>query len=276
MLLQGFFAILIFAFVPLAIKYTSANPVTICLARLLITVFVLSLVWRKKIQFPRKAKELWGLLLLGGVFFFHWISYAYAVKFGGPAIAVLSLSTYGIQLVLASCLLIGHKINKKDLACLVMCLIGITLIIPSWDFKNQITLGAALGLFSASCFAIIPILHRRLNKHNQETRIFFQFFGALIGFSFLFPLSNWEISKMDWGIIIYLGIFGTLIAHSLWAHITSKISPVISGMSYYTIAPITLICSHFLFAERFSHLQLVGALVVITSAIASSYDIKKV
>ena len=276
MIIQASFAILIFAFVPLAIKSTNASALTICFIRLLMTVGILSIVWSKKLQFNIKDKNFKKLIFLGIVFFFHWISYAYAVKMGGPSIGVLGLSTYGIQLLVASSLFLGHKITRAEIICLIFCAVGVVLLIPSWKLADDLTIGALLALFSATCFAFIPILHKNSQEYNKETRIFFQFFGAFLCFSFFVGKTHWsELTNHDWGILVFLGVFGTLIAHSFWAHITTKISPTAAGMSYYSIAPITLVLSHFFLGEKFTLTQIIGAIIVIASAMWSSYNMKQ-
>ncbi len=270
MFFQGLLSILIFALVPLAIKFSKATPITICLFRLIVTALVLAFIWRKKIRFESylpKSPGSFKLWAIGLVFFFHWITYVYAVKIGGASIGVLGLSTYGVQLILASTFFLGHRITRKDVVCLMLSVTGVLMIIPSWNFKNDITKGLILSLMSATCFAILPILHRKGQEFSNETRIFAQFSGALLCFLFFSGKTSWNLAGLDWWVLLYLAIFGTLIAHSLWAKISSTLSPSITGLAYYTIAPITIILSSLLLGERFTLIQMLGASIVIGSAI---------
>lgn len=270
MFFHGLLAIIIFSLVPLAIKYTHANPMTICLFRLLVTVFALVILWRKKIQFRSYLPKTTGsfkLWAIGLVFFFHWITYVYAVKIGGASIGVLGLSTYGVQLIVASTFFLGHRITRKDVVCLMLSVMGVLMIIPSWNFKNDITKGLILSLMSATCFAILPIIHRKSQEFSNETRIFAQFSGALFCFLFFAGNTSWNLVAIDWWVLLYLAVFGTLIAHSLWAKLSSILSPSTTGLAYYTIAPITIILSGLLLGERFTLIQILGALIVIGSAI---------
>ncbi len=270
MIFEGLLAIIIFAFVPVAIKFTAATPLTICLFRLLIAVSVLALFWRKKIDFKgfiRFGNGNYQLWLIGVIFFLHWVTYAYGVKFGGASIGTLGLSTYGMQLVVASILFLDHKITKKDILCLCLSMVGILMIIPSWNFNNESTKGLILSLLSATCFALLPIMHRKSQNFSLETRIFAQFFGALVGFSFFITKTHWNLQKSDWFSLIFLGVFGTLIAHSLWARVSAKALPLHSGLAYYSIAPIAIVISHFFLGESFNQLQFGGCLVVIVAAL---------
>ncbi|MGZ3787161.1 MAG: DMT family transporter [Bacteriovorax sp.] len=270
MFFYGFISILIFSLVPLAIKYTDATPTTICLFRLVVAVFALAIIWRKKIQFrnffyfEKRSLKLW---FLGLIFFFHWITYSYGVKLGGASIGVLGLSTYGIQLIIAGAFFLGHRITRKDVVCLMGSMVGIVMIIPSWNLKNDVTKGLLLALMSATCFAVLPIMHRKSQEFSEETRIFAQFFGAMIGFFLFIGKTHWALRMTDWSALIFLAVFGTLIAHSLWAKLSSALSPSTIGLVYYTIAPMTIIFSALLLGEKFTLVQMLGALIIILAAV---------
>lgn len=277
MLFEGLLAIIIFSLVPLAIKFTIASPLTICLFRLIVAVIALALIWRKKINFKNfffTYPENWKLWLIGVVFFFHWVTYAYGVKLGGPSIGVLGLSTYGIQLVIGGAIFLGQRVTRKDIFCLVFSLIGILMIIPSWNFKDNSTQGIVLALLSATCFAILPILHQKSQNFSLETRIFAQFFGALVGFMLFSGKTNWDLRPLDWWALIFLGVFGTLIAHSMWARVSAKVSSAKAGLAYYMITPLSILLSSLLLGENFTQLQMAGALVVILAAILNTISLK--
>ncbi len=272
MFLQVISSVLIFAFVPLAIKYTNATPLTICLFRILITVITLSVIWRNKIDFKSfspKASGGFKLWLLGFVFFCHWLTYAYAVKMGGAGVGVIGLSTYGIQLVAAGTIFLGHKISKKDIFLFIFSLIGLYMVIPSWNFHNDITRGLIFALLSASFFAALPIINRKSQEFSLETRIFAQFFGACVFLLFFISQTSWNLLAIDWLVLLFLAIFGTLLAHSLWAKISATLSPSITGLTYYAIAPITLLFSAIFLHEKFSLNQLAGAFLIIGSAVVN-------
>ena len=277
MFFEGLLAIIIFAFIPLAIKFTAATPITICLFRLLITVIALAIIWNKKIHFKKfnlKERHSWKLWLIGLIFFFHWITYAYGVKLGGPSIGALGLSTYGLQLVIAGVLFLGHHISKKNIFCLGLSMVGIVMIIPSWNVENKSTQGLLLSLLSATFFALLPIAHQKTQEFSQETKIFAQFFGAFLGFFLFVGKTNWNLEVTDWFALIFLGVFGTLIAHSLWVRVSSKNSSINVGLAYYTIAPMTILLSHFLLAEAFTWPQISGAIIIILSAMINIFSFK--
>lgn len=276
-ILDAIFAISIFSFVPLAIKFTHANPYTIGIFRLIVATISVGVFWRDKISlssfFNRNS---WRLYLIGIIFFCHWITYFFAIKVGGASACVLGMSTYGIQLIIYGSLFLNYHLRLKNYITLIFVLIGLYFILPEFSFENNFTKGMVLGLISASFYSLMPILHQRTNRYfSHQERIFSQFFFAMIVFSFLIPKTDWNLTLPDWGGLIFLAVFGTLIAHSLWAKATSQLPTYISGIIYYAITPSALILSHLIFDENLNLKQIVGAGLIIGAAIYniwSTYD----
>jgi drug/metabolite transporter (DMT)-like permease len=270
---ETFFAIFIFSFVPLAVKVTSANPFTIGLFRLIVASFLTFILWRKKITFDLFfSKESWRLVLIGLCFFGHWMTYFYSIKIAGPSICVLGMSTYGIQLIFYGSVFLGYHVKKKNIVALSLVLAGISQLIQVWNFSNNFTQGIVLALISASFYSCLPILHQKTNQYfDHDQRIFSQFFFGLIGFSFFITKTSWQLSSKDWYALIFLAFFGTFIAHSLWARVTSKLPTTTSGIIYYAITPSALILSHFLLGESLTLKQIIAAGLILSGALYNSW-----
>ncbi len=184
MFVEIFWAIGIFSLVPLVIKICAANPYTIGLFRLVVAAALVGLYWRHKINWRvYKEKGSWKLLLIGISFFFHWLTYTFSVKLGGPSITVLGMATYGVQMIFYGSFFLNYHVKLKNILCLILILFGVLCVVPSWDFKDEATLGFVLALVSASFYATIPIQLQRAHEFNMETRTFAQFSVALIGFA---------------------------------------------------------------------------------------------
>lgn len=270
---ETFFAIFIFSFVPLAIKFTAANPFTIGFFRLAVASTLSFLFWRKKIKIGVFLnKESWRLPVIGFFFFCHWITYFYSIKIGGASICVLGMSTYGIQLIFFGSVFLGYHVKKKNIISLALVLIGIGQLIPEWNFSNNFTQGILLALMSASFYACLPILHQRTNRYfDHDVRIFSQFFFGLIGFSFFVLKADWNLTSKDWYALLFLAVFGTFIAHSLWAHVTSRLPTTTSGIIYYAITPSALLLAHFFLGEHLANKQIIAAGIILSGAVFNSW-----
>lgn len=278
MYLETSLSIFIFALVPIAVKYTQANPFEIGFVRLLITFFLLGLLWRKKIQWEViKSKKFGKLVLLGTCFFFHWITYTFAIKWAGPSLTVLGLSTYGIQLLIWGSLFLGNKIHTKTLVCLLFILIGVFLVIPNWDFANESTLGLLIALVSATFYSLIPIILQKSKEISTETRIYFQFFIAFIGYALFLGQMNFEVLvAKDWYALIFLAVFATFIAHTLWAKVTAVIPTTTTAIIYYLVTPITMLLSRAIYNEQLSAIQITGALIILVASLSNLVNKKMI
>lgn len=266
--LEAFFAIFIFAFVPVAIKATSANPFTIGLFRLSLATLGTAIWWRKKLHYKMFVRrDAWKLLILGIFFFCHWITYFYSIKTAGPSICVLGMSTYGLQLILWGSLFLGHKINKKHIFALALILSGVFFIVPEFSLNNQTTLGLCFALASASFYAFLPIFHQKFVHLPQEERIFSQFFFCGLLFSLFLPLTEWNLTVKDYALLIFLAVFGTLIAHALWAKVTSRLPTTTTGLIYYIITPSAMFLSFILLNDRPGPSQLLGGALVLSGSL---------
>jgi drug/metabolite transporter (DMT)-like permease len=190
---------------------------------------------------------------------------------------VLAMSTYGIQLIFYGSLFLGYHVNKKNIVCLVLILCGVSFVVPSWNFNNNLTMGFCLALVSASFYAIIPIMLQKSQEFNLETRIFAQFTTAFVGYSVLFPLSHWMVlTKVDWLGLLFLAVLGTFIAHSLWSRVVASVPTTTSGIVYYIITPSAMFLSWFLLGDMLSGRQLIGGAVILVAALLNTLSQERI
>ncbi len=267
-------ALFIFAFVPVVVKFTSANPFTIGLFRLAVAACLIGLVYRKQIDWSAfKKKTVWKLVVIGFCFFFHWLTYTFSIKLSGPSICVLGMATYGVQLIFYGALFLGYHVRFKNIACLIAILCGVALVIPSWDFHNNTTLGLALALLSASFYSVIPIMLQKSHEFSQETRIFAQFSVAMIGYGIFAGEAEWiTLTTSDWVSLVFLAVFGTFIAHSLWSRVTTRLPTTTSGIIYYLITPAAMLLSHLFLGEELSDKQQIGGAIILVAALINTLN----
>lgn len=272
---DAFIALFIFSFVPVVVKFTSANPFSIGLFRLIVASSLIALVYRKKIDWKAfKSRSVWKLFVVGFCFFCHWLTYTFSIKVSGPSICVLGMATYGVQMIIYGSFFLGYHVRLKNILCLVFILGGVALVIPSWDFNNNTTLGLGLALLSASFYSVIPIMLQKSHEFTQETRIFAQFSVAMIGYILLAGQTEWSSLMMkDWLSLIFLAVLGTFVAHSLWSRVTSRLPTTTSGVIYYLITPSAMLLSHYLLGEELSGKQQIGGAIILLAALFNSFKL---
>jgi len=115
LLLTALVAVLFMSAVPVLIKSTSANEVTIGIARLAVAALVFSPIalWRR--QWSKLSGRQWlQLMLIGLVFAGHWLTYFISIKLATPAVAALAITTYGVQYLVLAYIFNGERVNTIE------------------------------------------------------------------------------------------------------------------------------------------------------------------
>lgn len=277
--LQTFLSLLIFSFVAATIKWIDANPFTIGITRLAMAsvgVFVFVLFKHPWNEFVRVSRENWkGLVGLGFLFFIHWLTYFFSIKWSSASLGILSLSTYGVLMGILAALFTTEKFYRKDLIASFFCLFGVYFLVPEFTLANRDTLGVALGLISAIFYAMIPIVHKKLKDVPFLIRMFYQFFIAFLGFLMTLPWSRWDLESKDWLGLIYLGVGATLVAHSLWSYVATRLDGKTAGLIYYSYIPFSVFISYWFLAEKLELKNIIGGIMIIGGLIFGLMGQKK-
>lgn len=262
--------LILMAGVPVFIKFTSANPLTIGLFRLSVATILMAVFFIPfKNDRPLNKSMLFPLIIIGVLFAVHWITYFLSIKKATASIGILGMSTYGIHLIFLGWVIRKDKPDPFDFLALAFAVVGTYLIIPEFSFSNNATVGILLGILSGFCFALLPILHQKYHFIPDRIRIFGQFFFAWIVFIFFVPGTNWQLEASDWWGLLYLAIPGTFIAHSLWVRVTTRISTTVSSLIFYLIIPMTMLISYFWLKEPMPTPKIAGALLIVFGNILS-------
>ena len=256
--------------VPVFIKYTSANPLTIGFFRLFVATCLMLLISKfRYLKSSFKTSMIVPLMIIGLLFAAHWITYFVSIKKSSASIGILGMSTYGIHLMLLGWLFGKSRPGGFDVLALIFAIAGTTLIIPELSLSNDITSGLLIGILSGLCFAALPLLHQRYVNIPEKIRILGQFIFALLLFLIFFPGTDWQLETVDWWVLTYLAIPGTFIAHGLWVRVTTHFPTVVSSVIFYLIIPMTMTVSYFWLEESMTREKLIGATLVVIGNLIS-------
>jgi len=254
--------------VPVFIKYTNANEYTIGIVRLLMAAVLIGLlILYRKERLTLKISHLKKLAIIGIFFSFHWITYFISIKISTASIGILGASTYGIHLIFLGWIFLKSKPRIIDIFTIIIAFWGTYLIIPEFSFNNNITLGLAISILSGLFFAMLPILHQKNQFIPGNQRALGQYVFAIPLFLLFIPRYNFDLSANDWYSLLYLGIFGTFMAHTLWINVTTKLNTTITSLIFYIIIPITMTVSYFWLGEDMKLNKLLGALLIVSANI---------
>jgi drug/metabolite transporter (DMT)-like permease len=264
-------AILLMSFVPLIIRWTNANEVTIGIVRLAIGALglaIIQLVSKRKTLLTRQD---WGwLLALGMLFGIHWLSYFHSIKLAGASLAAIGVATFGIHLLVLNAFFLKQRLTLIDAAAVALSIVGILLASPTFDLNPESGKGFLIAILSGLLYAFLPLINRKITHLTTNTRALGQFGFGLIFFLFLLPQADFNLQSNDWYGLIFLGLFSTLIAHTLWLKVSTELAPQITAVIYYAYIPVALILSYWFLNEPLTWQKVTGALLIIVANILAA------
>ena len=271
-------AVLTMSLVPVLVKSTAANETVIGITRLAIaalafTPFVVA-GGRLRLLDARQWRQ---LALIGLVFAVHWYTYFMSIKLATPAIAALTITTYGVQYLLLAWWFNGERAGPAEWLAIALCFTGCWLVTPRFDLADDVSLGILIGLFSALLYAALPLLHQRISAVGTAERSWGQFSVALLCFLPLWGIGNWDaLAPRDWGIIAALGLVCTVVAHGLWVKASTELPAIFTSMIFYLYLPLAMLASVLALDEPMTARKLLGAgLVIATSITLSLYRYRR-
>lgn len=270
--------------VPVAIRLVEANAYTVGIVRLsfgAIGILIYGIL-KNKINKPSfkslSQKDKKFLFIIGLFFGLHWLTYFISIKISSASIAAIGLSSYGINLLLLGHFFDGSKIKINDIFCIALAICGCILVafkipfIDSFDktetsIDNKMLSGFLVAILSGVFYSFLPIMHKRISHVEESIRIFSQFSFAFIPFLFFTKEISIQTDFKNLALLIYLGFFCTLITHSLWVRVITKLHTKTTSIVNYTYVPISVMLSFLLLDEKLKLSSIIGGSLIISGNI---------
>jgi drug/metabolite transporter (DMT)-like permease len=257
-------ALTLFGCIPVIVRGVSANAYTIGIVRLAVATLGLFSIMAVRGELRRiPLRDVFRLGVIGLLFFGHWITLFLGIKISSASIGAIGLSTYGAHLLILGAIL-GARVRASDVVAVCTAIAGALLVVPKFDATG---LGMLLTSSSALMYATLPLLHQRWSHIDTRTRALGQFAFAFLFFLFFLPKAQWNLAPRDWLGLAFLAIGVTLIGHSLWVSVTTRLSPSATSILYYANIPIAIALSTLALGERLTWRTAVGAALIIGAGV---------
>jgi drug/metabolite transporter (DMT)-like permease len=232
-LLEIHIAVILFGLSGLFGKLLTLPPLVIVFGRTFFAFLTLSIILAGfKIPFRVKSRrDFFVLILLGIILAVHWITFFHSIQISTVAVGLLTFSTFPIFVTFMEPVFFKEKFRLFDILTAGSVVFGLLLVIPSFDFQNNITLGAFWGTLSGFTFAVLSILNRKyVSTYPPILMVCCQNgMATLILLPFLF-FENWVFQPADYVLLPILGIFCTALAHVLFikslVHIKTQLASI--------------------------------------------------
>lgn len=217
-----------------------------------------------------KARHMGVLGAAGVMLAIHWVTFFIGVKIGGVAIATLGFASFPAFITLCECVFFKEKVSLAEWTILALVTLGLVLVTPSFDLRDQATIGLAWSVLSGLAFAIFTLINRRAAAHipAQQVACWENLFVAILTLPFALP-SVAQLDAINWLWIALLGVFCTALSHYLLVSSLMTLKARSAGI-VIALEPVYAIAfAAILFAQYPSSRALLGGAIMIGAIVWS-------
>ena len=222
-------------------------------------------------RLERRDIPLLGFFGVFGIFLFY-VSYQYAVKTGGAALAAVLLYTAPAWVVVCSFFIFRERLSGYKVLAVVLVVAGVYLISRSGggnagsDVSSLGLLAIGSGLIAGLCYSLYYTVGKYFSGRYSSANLFL--YVLPIGIVCILPFVDFAPKNaVAWGALIAVSIASTYLANCFYyqgvkyleagrASIVATIEPVVATAAAYVIL-----------GESLSLLGYLGAAVIITAVI---------
>jgi len=232
---------------------------------------------RKTFAWDRiRKRDLLFLVITGGMIGFNWILLFEAYNYTTVAVATLCYYMQPVIVICLAPLVLHESANAKQVVCVLLSVIGMVLVSGVVGGTQQSAgsfKGIALGLGAAALYAGVVLTNKRIADIPAYEKTIIQLFSAafvLIPYMLLRgTLRSYPLSAGGIILLLIVGIVHTGIAYLLYFGAIEGLAARSSALLSY-IDPVTaVLLSALLLGESMTGLSILGAVLIIGSAIFS-------
>ncbi|VFR34995.1 Permease of the drug/metabolite transporter (DMT) superfamily [plant metagenome] len=210
-----------------------------------------------------------GLLAVCGILLAaHWVTFFIAVKVGGIAVATLGFASFPAFTMLLEGLFYRERIRLAEWGVLALVSLGLVLVVPSYDWADQGTVGLAWGLSSGLSFALLALLNRRSAKGADPVQVaWWQNLAVALSVAVFAVPELHALRTADWLWLAALGVFCTGLSHFLFVSSLQVIKARTAGL-VIALEPVYAIAGAWLlFGQEPSARMMLGAALIILAIV---------
>lgn len=271
-------SMLIFGTLGVVRRYVPLSSAMLALCRgALGSVFLLLFVLVRggKLKLPERKATLW-LVLTGAIMGLNWMLLFEAYSYTTVAAATMCYYMQPTIVILLSPLVLRERLSGRKLACAAAAIVGMLFVsgvLSGGVGQVRDIRGIAFGLGAAALYAAVIILNKKVVVEDIYAKTVIQLAGAalvMIPYALLTEgVPELTLTAADIGMVLLVGIVHTGITYALYFGSMQRLkAQTVAVMSY--IDPVfALLLSAAVLHERLTPLGILGAVLIIGSAIIS-------
>lgn len=250
------------------------NPLQLTFLRFLIGgVVLLPLVIKKREKM--QAKDLLFFLGLGILnIFISMGSLQLAINIGKASTAAILISSNPIFVLLFSSVLLKEKVTSDRIICILLGIVGITLIIYKGNIGGDTAVSLTLAVIASLTFGLYTVLGKlKAEGISSITMICFSsIFGSLLYIPVLLfnGIPLFYIPQGTFLKILYLGVFLSGIAYITYME-ALKILPVSKGAMVFFLKPVIASMLAVVFLGESLSLKTVAGMLLVLAGVSINF-----
>lgn len=248
----------------------------------MIFLLLVVLITKNKLSRENIKNNLLILLLSGAAIGFNWIFLFEAYNYTTVATATLTYYLAPFFVMLASPFLLKEKLTVKQFLCLIGAIIGMVFI--SGVVKNGIPeadelKGILFGLGAAILYATVIILNKKLGEISAYEKTVMQLgTAAIVVIPYIFlteDVTQLTFTPMTVAMLLITGIVHTGIAYALYFNSMKDLKAQTVAIFSYIDPAVAILLSAFILKEGMDIYGIIGAVLILGSAMLSEIKIGK-
>lgn len=236
-------------------------------ATVVLLLFIAHAGHRPRVPSPRTMAV---VVLAATLLATHWASFFVSVKVGGIAIATLGFASFPAFITLFEGFLFKEKTHASEWTVVILVSLGLILVTPSFDFKDQATVGLVWGTGSGLAFALFTLANRKAISlmPARELACWENLVVAMLALPWCLTEFA-QLRMLDWLWLFMLGVFCTALSHALLVASLSRLKARTAGI-VIALEPVYAIAfAAILFAQYPGYRALLGGAIIISAIVWS-------
>ena len=266
----------IFGTVGIFVRFIPMDSAAIAFCRgVLGCVFLLALMalTGRKLSLPDIRKNFLVLAISGAAIGINWILLFESYRYTTVAIATICYYLAPAFVTLASPL-VGEKLTAKKLGCIGVALVGMVFVSGVFQGSQHGSLmGVFLGVGAAVFYASVILLNKKLSPIGAYDKTLCQLGTAALVIAPYLLLSGGirfgEMTALGWVMLAIVGVVHTGIAYALYFGAIRDVNAQTAAILSYLDPVLSILLSALILRERLDVFSVIGAVLILGSALYS-------